>query len=217
MPSTWLPAPKSILNTELLQKMMFHAIITKNYTCLEEKNMQKRNYFLKFLSTFILAVLIASFSSSLAKADSSFTVCNLNMVLQDDPSTSIFFSWRTAPVSSSSTPQLETAIIYCESSQELDAATAQKLVASSQVSSRTAYYKASLTGLKPGTTYTYAIMDTGSDRLHPPILLPLLHPPTHHFPFYVCRTQIIGQPPPTRTTGEELWILLSLNFLILLL
>ena len=127
--------------------------------------MQKRNYFLKFLSTFILAVLIASFSSSLAKADSSFTVCNLNMVLQDDPSTSIFFSWRTAPVSSSSTPQLETAIIYCESSQELDAATAQKLVASSQVSSRTAYYKASLTGLKPGTTYTYAIMDTGSGQI----------------------------------------------------
>jgi len=94
-------------------------------------------------------------------AYNSLTVYNLNMVLQDNASTAVHFSWRTAPVSKNAA-QLNCAIIYCEASQSLN--TADTVTAEQQTIGGTAYYKASLTGLKPNTSYQYAVLDINSGR-----------------------------------------------------
>lgn len=115
------------------------------------------------LSVLLTVVLIFSMGvpSQAAQAAGTDKVTNLNVSIRDDASTSVHLNWYTGRTTSSKTPQPNTAVIYCEAGKSIqNEAVTQR--AERVEYDRRAFHKASITNLKPATTYTYVVIDADS-------------------------------------------------------
>lgn len=111
-----------------------------------------------------------------------FSVGNLNHVLVGDASSSTAFAWTTARTASASTPQPVTAIVYAPSA-EFSIANSPRVQATAEVSDRVAHHKATLSGLRPGTAYTYAIVNQTTGETSAPSTFTTAPSGTEEFSF----------------------------------
>lgn len=118
----------------------------------------------RVIALIVLLGTLLSLSGVVYAAD-ELNVTNVNIVLADDISTTVYLNYQTDRTSSYRDPQPDTIVYYYEAGEEFDQNINASVEASARANNRIGYHRATIKGLTPDTKYFYRVVDRNTDSV----------------------------------------------------